>query len=120
MFYALSTDERKQLKDKVNLFIALSPVTRVGNLKSPLIKGLLPFYNFLDWWNNLVGWYELFGEPHWNHWFKTLCRSSPLLCYYSEGITYTSNVTLDSQERVEVLIGHQPGGVGLKDLFHFG
>jgi hypothetical protein len=67
MFYALATDEKEILKDKVNLFIALAPVTRVTNLKSPLIKAFSPFYDILDWFNNMVGWYELFGDKWWNN-----------------------------------------------------
>ena len=121
MFYALATDEENKsfLSSKVNLFIALAPVTRVKNMKAPLINVFMPFYDILDWFNTMVGWYELFGEKKWNVMFKIFCRTTPRLCYWSERLSYTNNVQADNFERTQVLIGHQPGGVSLKNLFHF-
>lgn len=119
MFYALSVDEVEFYRDKVNLFIALAPVTRVFNMKSPMIKSMVPFYDIVDWWNVMVGWYQFFGEPEWNDAYKAFCRFTPRLCYWSERLTYTNNASLDNFERFQVLMAHQPAGVGLKNLFHF-
>ena len=80
----------------------------------------MPFFSIVDWYNKIVGWYDLFAESYWNYIFKVWCYFTPHFCVWSERFTYTSELAVDNFESTRVLIAHMPGGVGLKNLFHFG
>lgn len=49
MFYALASNNQSFYSDKINLFVALAPVTKLEHTKSKLIKFLDGFYDQIDW-----------------------------------------------------------------------
>ena len=56
MFYALSKNENK-LKDKVNLFVALAPVLRIGN--TPL-QHLKEMTSSREQFLSMINYYEMY------------------------------------------------------------
>jgi pimeloyl-ACP methyl ester carboxylesterase len=78
MFSALS-ENHGQLNDKVNLFIALSPVVFLQQTKNESIKELIGDIDGLVWLFNYLGIYELFG-PEWQLISESICMFKEDLC----------------------------------------
>ena len=50
MFYALSSDNQMWFKDKINLFVALAPTTKMDHTESKLLINLDRHYDWIAWW----------------------------------------------------------------------
>jgi hypothetical protein len=64
MFSALS-ENHGDMKDKINLFIALSPVVYLKNTKNSFLRELANDIDSLAWWFDNLGINSLFG-PEWS------------------------------------------------------
>lgn len=117
MFYQLSKPNT-DWKDKINLFIALAPVTRLDHSSSDLMtffaKGadslrnalyLIHVYHLLDGWQSDV--------------MQAACKVFPPLCQLAEGFLITKNPLLDDPTRFNVYMGHFPAGASVQSLIHF-
>ena len=63
MFYALADPElQKQYAKKLNLFVALAPVTKLDNMNSEFIKAWSKVRGFVSWITYIFGDFEAFGE----------------------------------------------------------
>ena len=60
MFYGLAVEE-EVFKDKVSIFIALAPVTKVTNEEAEIFRFTSNFYDEIDGTLNLLGIHELLG-----------------------------------------------------------
>jgi hypothetical protein len=118
MFYALSSKQQKYFEDRINLFIAIAPATSVEHVSAPLLRFLRYFRWPLDVMNKTTNLYRLF-DSFFQMQNKVVCGSVPTFCLWSEMLTYTSKISLDDPDRFIVMQGHLPGGVSLKNLFHF-
>lgn len=103
--------------EKVNLFIALAPVSFIKNIKSPevilLAKTNLP----QDLMNK--GYYEIFGNPRMNHIGESLlCSKAEKFCDIALmtflGPSLNVNVT-----RLQVYLSETPAGTSVLNLDHF-
>ena len=61
MFWALAHDE-EFINDRINLFIALAPVTRLGHNTNVLIQAAAKFADPIAKALKLLGKYEWFGK----------------------------------------------------------
>ena len=119
MFYSLATHP-KYWSDKINMFVALSPV---GSLQfndhylfsSPLIRFGIPFFiKFLAYFEV----YYLLGP-----WVQTsihvMCYAVPTWCRTTEVAGITKVFFDDDPDRLIAYVGHYPAIVGVKSLIHF-
>ena len=60
MFNALSENE-SYFKDKVSLFVALAPITKIPNETSGIVKYASQNYDLIDHTIRTLGMYELLG-----------------------------------------------------------
>ena len=117
MFYALSAHE-EFWKERLNLFVALAPVTRLDHTSSRLLKYLAPLGGHLETVLGAVGIHSLFG-PVSNGGVKVACRFFPGLCKFGEGLLITQNPQLDNEERFQVYMAHFPAGASVRSLTHY-
>ena len=119
MFYALATNS-DLYKDKLNIFIALAPVTKISHIR----VGLLWFISMNHFWViptfKLFGFYELFPAG----WLTTgamrlICGTIPLFCNMGAWLVVEEDTDLDDESRLPVYLGHFPSGTSLRTLEHF-
>ena len=63
MFYALAKDE-PFFKDKISIFVALAPVTKITNQKADVVANAANFYKVIDDAAELLHMYEI-GGANW-------------------------------------------------------
>ena len=95
MFTALAQDEAS-FADKLSLFVALGPVTKITNTKSQLLQLASTFYRELETTSNLLGIHNLFG----NNWLTDgtmdlFCTHIDTLCKAVESFFVTDKTDLD-------------------------
>ena len=59
--------------------------------------------------------YKWFTHPI----LEFICATDGSLCRMFLGPISDSDPELDNQERMDVLIGHEPGGTSLMNMYHF-
>jgi hypothetical protein len=116
MYYGLS-ENYKYFADKVNLFVALGPVTKVAYEESNFIGFASKFYNELDDAFSLFGIHELLGA----NWFTStaaslFCNHIPKFCELIEHMTVSHDIAADDQERFKVYIDHEPNGTSTQSI----
>lgn len=50
LFYALSSDKQKEFTEKLNLFVALAPLTKIDHTRSKLLLHLDFYYDWIAWY----------------------------------------------------------------------
>ena len=80
MFYGLAMEENL-FKDKVSIFIALAPVTKITNEEAEIFSYLAEYYEEIDNTLKLLEIYELLGDT----WLTqgaamVVCEALPSFC----------------------------------------
>ena len=116
MFNALAENE-DTFKDKLSLFVALGPVTKIDNTESELLQLLADFYSVIDDTSSLLGIHNLFAS-NWltDTAMQLFCTHIDTLCKLVESFFVTNKTDLDDDERFEVYMGHEPNGASTKSL----
>jgi hypothetical protein len=80
MFYGLADKTlREYYAPKINLFVALGPLTSLTNIRSEFIKVWAGLQGLVGWITNLFGIWEAFGSGA--HLFgQAQCQLIPKLC----------------------------------------
>jgi pimeloyl-ACP methyl ester carboxylesterase len=117
MFYNFTRPNKKFFTSRVNLFVALAPVTRVQNIKPWFFRWLASETDWIKWATDTIGWYEIFGF-YSNEWSRLICGVTPSVCTNLEGMVLTSDPKYEDPDRFEVYMGHIPGGTSLKAYEH--
>lgn len=78
MFTALA-ENFGDVQNKVNLFIALSPVAYLSHTENEFLKDLAQDIDGYKWWMNHFGITRLFG-PEWGVLSEGLCMVKKELC----------------------------------------
>jgi hypothetical protein len=97
MFWGLS-DQDKEWEKRVNVFIALAPVTRLTNTKSELFKWISPLSNFFRETVYAIHVYEILGS-YSSLATKATCAVFPSFCKFAESFLITQDPSLDDTER---------------------
>lgn len=118
MLTALTTDEQKWFKDRVSFLVGVSPISKMDNLKSPLLR----FLGITDIPLNIVkllGYKEWFGES-FSSWFKFqfVCNYFPVVCERSLERNSDGDSSVNDRDALRVYFGHFPGGLSVKILEH--
>ena len=95
MFTALAQDEAS-FADKLSLFVALGPVTKITNTKSKLLQLASTFYREIETTADLLGVHNLFG----NNWLTDgtmdlFCTHIDTFCKAAESLFVTDKTDLD-------------------------
>ena len=106
MFAALS-ENQSYFADKVPIFVALGPVTKVSHTEAELAKFSVNFYDELADTCSLLGIHELLGA----NWFTSgvsqlFCSNIPEFCKLISALFVTHNPSLDDNDRFGVYMGH--------------
>jgi len=98
MFYALQA-EPEYWGQKVNLFVAAAPVTRLDHTTNPLIKLFAQIQGTLR--NTLYFFkvYSLLGDAVTSAGVHLVCGTIPSLCQFLEGFAITHDPSLDDEDR---------------------
>jgi len=97
MFWGLS-DQDKKWKERVNIFIALAPVTRLTNSKSELFQWVAPLSNTFRDAVYAIHVYEVLGSLS-NVATKITCEIFPSFCKLAESFLITQDPSLDDTGR---------------------
>ena len=119
MFYALATDEASFM-DKLSLFVALGPVTKITNTESELLQFFSKFYDAMSTTTALLNIHAIFQ----NNWVTAgamdlLCTHIDTLCKLVESFFVTNKTELDDDARFKVYMGHEPNGASVKAMLHY-
>jgi pimeloyl-ACP methyl ester carboxylesterase len=111
MFSAMSFNQT-YWESRLNLFVALAPVTALWHTQSELFKyGSLLEPEIATLASDLKVWHilgDLAGDGTY-----ILCGELPKLCRFAEGFLITQNPKLDNLERFQVYMGHFPAGASV-------
>ena len=119
MFYGLA-EEEATYADKMALFVALGPVTKISHNQDPLLNFIVLFYSTISRAADLFGIHEMFGH----NWFtlaamKLFCGNIPEFCELIEKFFASKETSLDDDDRFAVYMGHEPNGASVKALLHY-
>lgn len=117
MFYAISRDE-EFWAERLNLFAALAPVTRLDHTTNLLFKYFAGLGHSLASIANVFHIYYILGGGT-NEAIRLLCGPLPFICEVGEGFFITENPLLDDHSRFQVYMGHFPAGASVKSLDHY-
>ena len=119
MFTGLSTNQA-YFADKVPLFVALGPVTKISHTGSPIFQFASDFYTELSDTCDILGIHELLGANWFTSGLSTLfCTNIPALCELFERLIINTNPGLDDNDRFGVYMGHNPNGTSVKSILHY-
>jgi len=116
MFYALAKQE-DYLKDKINLFVAMAPVLRLGNTSSKSLKGLANYKFTLGNTLKTFGIYEVMGVK-WLSLVDKICGRMEAFCDMTHDFAEGDSKYNDA-ERADVSQGHFPHPASWKQLAHY-
>ena len=118
MFSALANN-LEYFKERVNLFVALAPVVKLGSSKQLLLKtSAVVGSSILSSLEDKNGIYELFGKG-WNTQYGYVRRLVPIMNKVKIR-TDMMNYDLDDKQRTEMLMGHFPHGTSTRSISHLG
>lgn len=105
-------------QEKVNLLIALGPVSKLDFIKTSLLKNLGSNSLSISL-IKLFGIHEFFYQNFWTKlWFRDICGVVPQICQYSTSIISDGDVSVDDLNSMRTYYGHYPSGVSVKSLEH--
>ena len=120
MFYALADDGlRKLIAPRLNLFIAMAPVTKLEHMKSEFIIAWSKVEGLLAWLCSVFGIYEAFGNG--GRLLNQLqCQFLPQLCSITWELLDSQTTEFDDAADLQVYEGHMPAGGSMRTLAHYG
>lgn len=118
MLYALTREKtREYLRENVNLFVALAPVTQIAHHDSPLLWLLHWFQDEIWWIAQRLKWYEVLGEGD-NTMAKFVCAVANPICLWSTALIFDGNPSYEDANRYQVYVAHSFKGVSIKSIYH--
>ena len=117
MFYGIAKQE-EFWKERLNLYVALAPVTRIDHCGSDLFVFLSNVWRLFEDSLYLVHVYSILG-PIAAEGTKIACGIMPEFCKFAEGFLITSDPSLDNTDRFQVYMGHFPAGASVQSLVHY-
>ena len=116
-FYGI-TQNQEYWKSKVNLFIALAPITRLDHTTNGLLQFFAGAVSLVGHTLYTFHIYDLFG-PSTTVLTKGVCGVIPSFCQLMEGFIITHDTSLDDETRFQVYMGHFPAGASVQEFWHY-
>ena len=102
MFYALTQKEEDFYESRINLFVALAPVTRLRTINNELLEFFSNFHQMVNQVTDMFGVYEFFG-PKWIQIEQSnFCKLTLGLCKTLRNSALGSVTKYNEKERVEL------------------
>jgi len=119
MFTGLS-ENQDYFKDKVPIFVALGPVSKISHTQSTVLRWAADFYDLLADGADLFGIHELLGQ----NWFTSsatslFCTHTAVFCELLAELFVNKHPELDDNTRFSVYMGHEPNGTSVKSILHY-
>ncbi|GFS03857.1 lipase [Elysia marginata] len=104
--------EDQELASRVKHFMALAPIGRVNNMKSPVFRFLVPFADEIMFFLDTFGHGEFdFPEPFHHQWMGALCQKwGELICENMVFLLCGFDPTSFNASRSDVYLSHVPAG----------
>lgn len=118
MFYGLS-HQGDFWKERLNLYVALAPVTNLAHTTSELFVNLSQVEKELQDILYAFHIYSVLGDSVTSAAMKVTCGLVPEFCQFAEGFLITSDPSLDNEERFQVYMAHFPTGASIQSLIHY-
>lgn len=118
MYSALS-ENSDYFADKVPLFVALGPVTKISHTQAQLFQFTSHFYDELADTANLLGIHEIGGANWFTHTGAEFCVHIPEFCEVILELFTNHHPDLNDNDRFAVYAGHSPNGTSMKDILHY-
>jgi hypothetical protein len=120
MFVGLAEKEASYYADKLSLFVALGPVSKIPNTQVSLFTMAAEFYDELAGAVSLLGIYHMM-DKNWltDQFTQKLCGVVEWLCRYLADFVASADPTLDDMDRNAVYMGHFPNGIAVKQILHY-
>ena len=120
MFSAVSEDP-EYYKDKISLFVALGPATKLTHIQKKFFKRVANHYEEIVGAWNILGINELMNaNDKSSEKVKNLfCGSISDVCVELGEFFVSENHDLDDYSRFAVYMGHMPNGASVKQLKHY-
>lgn len=119
MFYGLANYE-EYYKEKISVFVALAPVTKLDNTNTTL------FHLAGDMYDEIADAFDLFNiHSVLNRtWYTSdaaslFCNMLPPICKALEGLFVSSNTKYDDTDRFQVYMNHEPNGSSTRAILHY-
>ena len=119
MFSALS-ENSAYFADKVPLYVALGPVSKITNTSDAIFHLAGLFYDDIARTLGVLGIHELLGAT----WFTSgvsdlFCSHIAIVCELIGTLFISHNPSLDDNTRFAVYMGHEPNGTSVKSILHY-
>lgn len=111
MFSAISMDQDFWI-ERLNLWVALAPVTKLDHSKSELFQFMDHFTKEIEAAADLLGIWSILGDPA-NAASKLFCGIIPDICLIGERFLITQDPSLDDKDRFGVYMAHFPAGASV-------
>jgi len=116
LYYGLS-ELQEYYDSRLNIFVALGPVTKITNEESNIIGLAAHFYDELDFFANLFGIHALLQRNFiTNGVCKLFCSTLPWLCELIEFFFVSHDIHADDKDRFGVYMSHEPNGASLQSI----
>jgi hypothetical protein len=120
MFVGVSELEEQFFADKLNLYVAVGPVSKIPNTDAAGVDLATTFYEPLADAVNLFNVYEVGGQ----NWLTEIvvsdfCVAVVEFCEWVTGFFTNSKTDLDDDDRYAVYMGHEPNGGTVQSLLHY-
>ena len=107
-------------KAKVNLFVALGPVTTLNNIRVPALKKLSSEWHEVEWTAYELGAWDLFGS-NWREeeGIQIFCGIFLPLCEDIISAVADANTDVDNMDRLSVFLKDFPAGEGYQSIVYY-
>ena len=119
MFSALS-ENSSYFADKLSLFVAVGPVSKITNTQAEIFTLAGLFYNDIARTLSVLGIHELLGSNWFTDGISDLfCTHIAVFCELIAMLFVNQHPELDDNDRFAVYMGHEPNGTSVKSLLHY-
>ena len=119
MFLGASLDP-DYFNSRVNLFVALGPVTSLNNIRNKQLKALSKDWKEVEWAIYEAGAFNLFDA----NWMEE--QAVQILCDHFEGVCASlirwladSDTDVDNMDRYDVFLADFPAGSGYQNIVYY-
>lgn len=99
MFYGLANHEKDIYQHKINLFVALAPVTRLKGMNDKSLEFVSKSNENINKFAEKAGLYEIFG-PTWAKYENTFCKLTGSFCTMFTNLASMKSSKYNDEERV--------------------
>lgn len=118
MLTSLTLEQAQWFKDRISVFVALAPISRMDHMKSTLLR-ILGVSDIPIKIVQLLGIHEWFNENIIaTTLFQHVCNYLPQICEFNFKLISEGDPSVNNRDALRIYLGHFPGGLSVKLLAH--